>query len=202
MQCITKEHVTTRTPARLAALTAALAVATLWFALYESPTYPPRLGSSLAFAGAFFLIALVLLYRIHANERPGIARLGLAISAAGLGLWIVGGTMSGLGLREVESQSMMGRFLLEILRGPQAGWGLFCVGMLLIGVAAITARLSLAMRMLLPVGALFVLGLPLKYLIGDQAGGVTIFVAFGAGWLVIAIVLLLESKGACRPKRS
>jgi hypothetical protein len=178
---------------RLAALTAAIAVAALWLALYRSPMYSPALGLLLAIAGAFFFCALVLLYRIHAHEWPGIARLGFAISAIGVGLWIAGGTMNGLGVQGTESRSAMGRFMLEVLRGPQAGWGLLCVGLIPIGVAAFITRLSLPMRLLLPVGSLFVLGPPLKYLLGEQAGGMAVLVAFGVGWLAIGALLLAET---------
>jgi hypothetical protein len=80
---------------------------------------------------------------------------------------------------------------------------LFCVGLVPIGVAATTARLSLPMRLLLPIGGLFALGPPLKHLLGDQAGGMTVLAAFGAGWLATAILLFLESRGHVpRPKRS
>ena len=188
---------------RVAALTATIAVVMFEIALYRSETYPPALGLSLAIVGTLFLGALALLHQIHAQEWSGLARFGFAISAAGLGVWIVGGAMNALGLLRVDSQSTVTRFMLEVVRGPQAGWGLFCVGLVPIGVAATTARLSLPMRLLLPIGGLFALGPPLKYLLGDQVGGMTVLAAFGAGWLISAILLFLESKGRLpRPKRS
>jgi hypothetical protein len=120
---------------------------------------------------------MVLLHQIHSREWSGLARFGFAISAAGLGLWIVGGTT----------------------RGLQIGWGLFCVGLISIGVAAIVTRLSLPPRLLLPLGSLLFLEVPLKYLLGERAGGTTILATFGLGWLAIGLLLLLESGRAQRP---
>lgn len=62
--------------------------------------------------------------------------------------------MSGLGFLGVESDSAVKRFMLEVVRGP-------------------------------------------------QAGGLTILVTFGLGWLAVGILLLLESPDhSPRPKPS
>lgn len=159
-----------RRVALVAALNIASAVIALWLTLYRSETYPPLPGPSLATAGALFLIAMVLLYRIHRREWPRLAKFGFAISVAGLGLWMVGGT----------------------LRELQVGWGLFCVGLIPIGVTAITKGLSLPVRVLLPLGSPLLLEAPLKYLLGERTGGLTIFAAFGLGWLVVSVLLFLE----------
>lgn len=123
---------------------------------------------------------MILLHQIHPREWPGLALFGFAISTAGLGSWIVADT----------------------IRGLQVGWGLFCVGLIPIGVAAITSRLSLPARLLLPLGSLLFLETPLKYLLGERAGGTTILATFGLGWLAIALLLFLESDRTWRPKRS
>jgi hypothetical protein len=66
---------------RLAAISAAAAVAVLWFALYRSlPTYPPSLGLPLAVAGVLFLSTLALVHRIHASMWPGIAQFGFTLA--------------------------------------------------------------------------------------------------------------------------
>ena len=188
---------------RVAALSIASAVTAFLLTLYRSATYPPALGLSLAVAGALFLCSLVLLHQIHAREWPGLAHLGFAISAVGLGLWVVGGTMRELDISGIKPDSVVGRFILEVLRGPQAGWGLFCLGLVPIGAAAITKGLSLPVRLLLPLGSPLLLEAPLKYLLGERAGGLTILAAFGLGWLAVGILVLLENHGPSpRPKRS
>lgn len=156
-----------------------VAVATLWATLYRSlPQYPPRLGLSLAAVATLFLIALTLMRRMHRGEWPGIAQFGFIVSAVGLGLWLVGGTLNTLGLPSGE-----------VIARPQAGWGLFSIGLVPIGIAAVQRRWSLPIRLFLPLGALFLLGEPLKALPGERAGGMTIFVAFGVLWLVVAVLL-------------
>jgi len=122
-------------------------------------------------AGALFLSAMVLLHQIHDREWRGLAGFGFAISAGGLSLWIFGGTIGGL----------------------QAGWGLFCAGLIAIGAGAIMNRLSLPARLLLPIGSLLLLEAPLKYLLGERTGGLTILSAFGLGWLAVGILLFRES---------
>lgn len=179
---------------RLAAITAAAAVAALWFALYHNlPTYPPSLGLPLAIVAVLFLSALALVHRIHGNMWLGIAQFGFIVSAAGLSWWIVGGTLNALGLQATDPPSVWGRFALELIARPQPGWGLFSVGLIPIGFAAIRSRLSLPMRLLLPLGCLFVLGPLLKNLLGERTGGLTVLIAFGVGWLAIGALLLSEA---------
>jgi len=48
------------------------------------------------------------------------------------------------------------------------------------------------MRCLLPLGGLFLLGEPLKYVLGEQTGGLTVLLAFGVGWLAIGALLLRD----------
>jgi hypothetical protein len=154
-----------------------MAVAVFWFALYrDAPLYPPRLEWPIAVAAVFFLCAVTLIHQLHATVWPGIAQFGFVVSAVGLVLWMTGGAMSSFA-----------RLLL------QPGWGLFCVGLIPIGVGAIRQKLSLSMRLLLPLGCLFFFGPPLKYLLGDRAGGLIVLVAFGVGWLTIGALLLFES---------
>jgi hypothetical protein len=141
-----------------------------------------------------FLCALTLLHRIHTHHWPAIARFGFVISVVGLGLWIVGGTMNGLGVRGVEPQSAGGRFIFEVLRTPQAGWGLFGVGLIPIGVAGIANQRLRATRFLLPAGSLILLELPIKSVLGERPGGLAILTAFGLGWLAVATLLFVESK--------
>ena len=180
---------------RLAAVTATAAVTALWFTLYRSlPTYPPSLGFPLAIVAALFLSALVLLRQMHGNVWPGIAQFGFVISAVGLGSWIVGGTLNELGLQTTDPGSVWGRFALSLVAQPQPGWGLFSVGLIPIGLAAIRRRMSLPMRFLLPLGGLFALGPPLKYFLGERTGGLAVLVAFGVGWLAIGSLLLFETK--------
>ena len=179
---------------RFAAVAAAIAVAVLWFTLYRTfPAYPPSLGLPLALVAAFFLSALVLVHRIHRKNWPGLAQFGFVISAIGLGLWTIGGTMNALGLQPPGQESLWGRFARELLAQPQPGWGLFCAGLMPIGLAAFRRRLPLPVQLLLPLGGLLVLGLPLKYVLGERAGGLTVLIAFGAGWLAIAALLLSEA---------
>ena len=158
----------------------------LWWTLYRSfPAYPPSLGLPLAVVAVFFLSALVLLHRIQRNRWPGLAQFGFVVSAAGLGLWTVGGTMNALGLQAPG---------LEFLAQPQPGWGLLCAGLIPIGFGAIRRRFSLPMRLLLPLGGLLFVGSPLKYLLGERAGGLTVLVGFGVGWLAIGVLLLSETR--------
>jgi hypothetical protein len=157
------------------------AVLAFWLTLYISlPTYPPSLGLPLAFVAILFLITLALLHQTHADLWPRLAQVGFIISAVGLGLWVVGGTLNTFGRQ------------IALIAQPQPGWGLLCVGLMTIGLAAIRSRLSLAMRCLLPLGGLFLLGEPLKYVLGAQAGGLTVLFAFGAGWLAIGVLLLRD----------
>ena len=94
---------------RLAAVTTVAAVTALWVTLYRSlPTYPPSLGLPLAIVAVLFLSALALLHRMHGNMWPGIAQFGFVISAVGLGLWIIGGTLNDLGLRTTDPGSVWG----------------------------------------------------------------------------------------------
>jgi hypothetical protein len=180
---------------KLAALTAAAAVTALWFSLYRNlPIYPPRLGLPLALAALLFLGALALLHRLHAELWPGLAQFGFMVSASGIGLWIVGGTLNGLGLQATDPESVSGWFALELLSQPQPGWGLFSVGLIPIGLAAIRRGLSLSMQVLLPLGGLFVFGPPLKYVLGERTGGLMVLVGFGVGWLAVGALLLLETK--------
>jgi len=168
-------------------------VTVFWFTLYRSlPKYPPRLELPLAITAILFLVALVLLYRMRAGMWPGIAQFGFVVSAAGLALWIVGGIVNELDLKVTDQESVWGRLALELIKGPQAGWGLFSVGLMPIGVAAIRGGLPLPLRFLLPLGGLFILGLPLKYFLGDRAGGLTVLAAFGAGWLAIGALFLFK----------
>jgi len=102
-----------------------------------------------------------------------------------------GGTLSALGQRPAD-----------FIARPQVGWGLFSVGLIPIGVAAITRRLSLPVRLMLPVGGLFLLGEPLKYSLGERTGGVTVLVAFGVGWLAIGALLLFEAEPRARRDQS
>lgn len=133
---------------------------------------------------------------------PPLAAFGFIVSACGLGLWLVGGALNALGVATAP-ESIWARFALELISQPQPGWGLFCVGLIPIGLAAIRSRMPVPVRLLLPVGALFVLGAPLKYILGDRAGGVTVFVGFGIGWLVIGALLLCETSSAREsPQRS
>ena len=163
----------------LAAVSIAAAVSAFWFTLYRSlPTYPPSLGVPLAFVATLFLIALALLHRMHAGLWPWLAQFGFIISALGLSVLIVGGSLNTLGLP------------VTFIAQPQPGWGLFCVGLMTIGLAAIRSRLSLPMRCLLPLGGVFLLGEPLKYVFGEQTGGLAVLLAFGAGWLTIGALLL------------
>ena len=179
---------------RLVALTTAAAVTALWFTLYRNlPTYPPSLGLPLAIVAMLFLSALALLRRMHENTWPGIAQFGFIVSAVGLGTWIVGGTLNALGLQSTDSPSVWGRFALELITRPQPGWGLFSAGLIPIGLAAIRKRLSLPMQLLLPLGCLFILGPPLKSLLGERTGGLTVLIGFGVGWLAIGALLLSEA---------
>jgi len=167
----------------------AAAVSVFWFTLYRSlPVYPPSLGVPLACVATLFLIALALLHRMHAGLWPWLAQFGFIISAVGLGVWIVGGTLNTFGLP------------ITFIAQPQPGWGLFCVGLMTIGMAAIRSRLSLPMRCLLPLGGLFLLGEPLKYVLGEQTGGLTVLLAFGVGWL--AIGALLSRDGSRQGRRA
>jgi hypothetical protein len=178
---------------RLAAASAVAAVSAFWFALYRSlPTYPPALGLPLAVAAILFLITLAVLHRIHVW--PGLAQFGFLVSAAGLAAWVVGGCLNALGLRPGQPDSVWARFALELIAQPQPGWGLFSVGLIPIGLAAIRSPLSLSMRLLFSLGALFILGMPLKYFLGERVGGLIALFAFGVGWLSIGVLLLLESK--------
>jgi hypothetical protein len=171
------------------------AVSAFWFTLYRSlPAYPPSQGWPLAIAAILFLIVLVLFQRMHAGAWPVIAQFGFIVSALGLGTWIVGGTWNAAGLQITDADSVWGQFVLGLITRPQPGWGLFSVGLIPIGFAAIRSRLSLPMRFLLPLGGCFLLGLPLKYVLGDRAGGLTILVLFGLGWLAIGALLLLETE--------
>jgi hypothetical protein len=126
---------------------------------------------------------------MHTPAWPGIAQFGFIVSAIGLVLWIVGGTLNALGQR-----------LTDVIARPQIGWGLFCVGLMPIGVGAIRSRLSVWMRLLLPLGGLFLVGEPLKYLLGERTGGLTVLVAFGVGWLVIGLLLVVESHLQRKPE--
>ena len=176
----------------LAAATSVAAASVFWFTLYHSlPMYPPSLGLPLTTAAILFLIALALLHWIDRHMWPGIAQFGFIVSAFGLGLWMVGGTLNALG-----------RHPADIIARPQPGWGLFSVGLIPIGLAAIRSRLSLPMRLLLPLGGLLLLGEPLKYFLGERAGGVTVLVAFGGGWLAIGALLLFETERHARRDQS
>lgn len=161
-------------------MSAAIGVIVLELTLYTSESYPPRTWPWLALAGALFLSAMALLHQSRAHKWPGLARFGFPISALGLVLWIVGDT----------------------IRELQVGWGLFCVGLIPIGVAAITNRLPLSIRLLLPMGSLLLLETPVKYLLGERTGGLTIFTAFGLGWLAVGFLLFLEhGHNAPRPSK-
>jgi len=169
---------------RLTSVALALAVAAFWFALYSDfPIYPPRLEWQLAIAAVFFLSGLTLLHHLHGSMWPGIALFGFAVSAIGLVLWIAGGAMNALDLPAPE-----------LLAQPQPGWGMFSVGLIPIGLGAIRRRLSLPMRLLLPLGCLFFLGPPLKDFSSERTGGLIVLVGFGVGWLVIGALLLLEGR--------
>jgi hypothetical protein len=166
----------------------------LWLALYRTlPVYPPRLGLPLVIVAALFLGVLVSIYRMHANAWPGTARFGFIVSAIGLGAWIVGGTVNVLAVT-AGSGSAGARVALQLVAQPQTGWGLFNVGLVAIGVAAITKKLSPPLRLLLPIGSLFLLGEPLKYILGERTGGVTVLVAFGVGWLALSALLVLDAR--------
>ena len=180
---------------RVSAVTTVAAVSAFWFTIYRSlPAYPPSQGLPLAVAALLFLFVLVLLHRMHPSTWPGIAQFGFIVSALGLATWIVGGTLRALDVQIADPDSTWQRFALWLIARPQPGWGLFSVGLIPIGFTAITNRLSVPMRLLLPLGAHFLLGEPLKYALGDRAGGVTILVLFGLGWLAIAALLLFENE--------
>ena len=173
-------------------VTIAAAVSLLWLTLYRTlPTYPPNLGLPMAVAAMLFLSALALLHRLPRHTWPGIAQFGFIVSAIGLGLWIVGGTLNALGQQPVD-----------FIARPQVGWGLFSVGLIPIGLAAIRSRFSLSMRLLLPLGGLLLLGEPLKYSLGERTGGVMVLVAFGVGWLAIGALLLFETERHARDQSS
>ena len=133
---------------------------------------------------------------MHQSTWPGIAQFGFIVSAAGLGTWIVGGTLNALGLRLTASPSVWRRLALELIAQPQPGWGLFSVGLIPIGLAAIRRKWSLPMQLLLPLGCLFILGHPLKYLLGERTGGLTLLIGFGLGWLTVGALLLSEASGS------
>lgn len=180
---------------RLAAVTTVAAVAAFWFTLYRNlPVYPPRLGWPLALAALLFLGTLALLLRVHGRAWPGIAQFGFVVAAVGLGAWVIGGTLNALGLEVSDTTSVWALTALELITRPQAGWGLFSVGLMPIGLAAIGSRLPLSTRLLLPVGALILLGPPLRYSLGERTGGLIVLVGFSAGWLVIAVLLLFETR--------
>ena len=80
----------------------------------------------------------------------------------------------------------------------RVGWGLLCVGLIPTGLGAIRQKLSLPMQLLLPLGCLFMFGLPLKHLLGERTGGMTVLVGFGMGWLAIGALLLSEA-GKSKP---
>jgi hypothetical protein len=82
---------------------------------------------------------------------------------------------------------------VELIAQPQPGWGLFSVGLIPIGLAAIRKRLPLPMQLLLPLGCLFVFGSPLKYVLGERTGGLTVLIGFGVGWLAVCALLLSEA---------
>ena len=179
---------------RVVAIALTIAVAILWFTLYQAaPLYPPRLEWPLALAAVFFLCGVALLHRLHGHMWPRIAQFGFAVSAIGLALWTVGGAMNTLAVRAPGAQSALGRFALELLAQPQPGWGLFCVGLVPIGFGAIRKKLPLPMQLLLPLGCLFLLGPPLKYLFGENTGGMIVFAGFGVGWLAIGALLLVDA---------
>lgn len=160
-----------------------MAVAAFWLGVYsDAPMYPPRLAWQFAVAAIFFLSALALLHQLHRSVWPGIALFGFAVSAVGLALWMAGGAMNTLGLRVPEP-----------LGQPQPGWGMFCVGLIPVGLGAMMKKLSLPIQLLLPLGCLFLLGPPLKYLSSERTGGMIVLVAFGIGWLVIGGLLLFEA---------
>ena len=180
---------------RLAGASAAFGVATMWISLYRAyPTYPPPLEWSLSFAGGLFLVSLALMHRIHRGQWPGVARAGFVVSQFGSCLWGIGGipVVHHLLLAQATRESRVMEFIIELLKQPQPGWGLLCAGLIPIGYGAIKARLSLPARVLMPLGGLLLLGEPLKYWLGTREGGLSILVAFGAGWLVVAVCLLVD----------
>jgi hypothetical protein len=129
---------------------------------------------------------------MHRERWPGLARFGFIVSVIGLGTWIVGGTLNGIGTTFSDAGSIRTRFATELISQPQPGWGLFSVALIPIGVAAVKSRLPLSMRLLLPLGGLFLLGPPLKYVLDERNGGLTVLAVFGVGWLAIVALLLLE----------
>jgi hypothetical protein len=54
------------------------------------------------------------------------------------------------------------------------------------------------MRLLLPLGCLFLLGAPLKYLLSERTGGLIVLVAFGIGWLLVGGLLLSQASAGGR----
>jgi hypothetical protein len=55
-----------------------------------------------------------------------------------------------------------------------------------------TRALSLPIRLLFPLGLLFLCGPPAKYVLGERAGGLVVLTAFAAGWLAIGVLLSFE----------
>lgn len=119
-----------------------------------------------------------LIRRRHRDQWPGLAQFGFGVSAAGLGLWIVGGLLNALGVT-----------VAEFVAHPQVGWGLFSVGLVPIGVTAIRRAWPVAFWLLLPLGVLFISGELMKQRLGERAGGLTVFVMFGVLWLMVAALL-------------
>jgi hypothetical protein len=89
------------------------AVLGLWATLYDSlPAYPPTLGPSLAAVAFLFLTALILIRRRQRDDWPGLAQVGLVVSAVGLVFWIAGGVLNALDVSVTE-------FVAHL----QVGWG-------------------------------------------------------------------------------
>jgi hypothetical protein len=163
----------------MASLAIVAAVLALWATLYASlPRYPPALGLPLTAVAMLFLTALTLIRRRHRADWPGLAQFGFVVSAVGLALWIVGGLLNAL---DITTAEFMAR--------PEGGWGLFSAGLIPIGVTAIRRKWPMALWLLLPLGVLFISGELIKLRLGERAGGLTVFVAFGLLWLIVALML-------------
>jgi hypothetical protein len=184
---------------KLGAGTGIAAAFLIWLALYRAfPAYPPRLGPLLAIAAILFFVSLAWIRRIHLDAWPGLAQFGFFVSGVGLILLIVGGGAVVVGLRlpaRVDPLPVWLRFTVELLNSPQPGWGLFCVGLIPVGAGAIRKGLPLSVQLLAVLGALFLLGPPVKYLLGTRTGGLSILAAFGAVWVVVVGLVFSERTG-------
>lgn len=190
----------------LAAGTGIAAVILGWLTLYRAlPAYPPRLGPLLSIVAILFFVSLALIRRIHLDEWPGLAHFGFFVSGIGLILLIVGCGVVAVELQlpvRVQPRPVWLQFIVELLNSPQPGWGLFCVGLVPIGVGAMRKGLSLSVQLLAALGGLFLLGPPVKYLLGTRTGGLSMLAGFGAVWLVVVGLVFSERRETRPPNRA